>query len=276
MKRTTFRRALCGAAITLALVSGAQATTIRTHVSINGNDANVASDCKRTTPCRTFAAAYTVTQSSGEIVALDSAGFGPITIDRPVTITGPADLSYISVAANTVGITLNAGATDRIVIRNVHINGDGASNTIGVLVNSGLLVLQNSIVKELTTGLKVNSTKADVTNTDFIGNTVAIATTGTGVDTNTFPLTGTTVVRVAHGSVLDNGTAYQMNNPGTACSGNCSKVTIFAFTIGNGFTVNQAGNGNVALGTGASCDPTVPQGCQAIGSYGSFGNQQAP
>jgi hypothetical protein len=276
MKRTTFRRALCGAAIVLALVSGAQATTNRTYVSINGNDANVASDCKRMTPCRTFAAAFTVTQSSGEIVALDSAGFGPITIDRPVTITGPADLSYISVAANTVGITLSAGATDRIVIRNIHINGDGASNTIGVLVNSGRLVLQDSVIKELTTGLKVNSTKADVTHTDFIGNGVAIATTGTGVDTNTSPLTGTTVVRIAFGNVLDNGTAYQMNNPGTACAGNCSKTTIFAFTLGGAFTINQGGNTNLALGSGASCDPTVTQGCLAIGGYASYGNQQGP
>jgi len=260
----------------LVLVSGAQATTNRTFVSNSGDDANAASDCKRPTPCRTFAVAFAHTQSGGQIVALDATGFGPLTITHPVTVIGPADSSYISVAANTVGITLNAGANDRIVIRNMNISGDGLSNTTGILVNTGRLVLQNSILKELTTGLKVNSTKADVTNTDFIGNTVAIATTGTGIDTNTFPLTGPTSVRIAFGNVLDNGTAYQMNNPGTACSGNCNKYTIFAFTIGNSVTVNQAGNTNVALGTGASCDPNVPSGCMAIGTYVSTGNQQAP
>jgi hypothetical protein len=45
----------------------------RTFVSGTGNDAH---DCSRITPCRTFPVALTKTAAGGEIIALDSGGFG--------------------------------------------------------------------------------------------------------------------------------------------------------------------------------------------------------
>jgi len=250
----------------LVLVSGAQATTNRTFVSNSGDDANAASDCKRPTPCRTFAVAFAHTQSGGQIVALDATGFGPLTINRPVTVIGPADSSYISVAANTVGITLSAGATDRVVIRNMNISGDGLSNTTGILVNSGLLVLQNSIVKELTTGLKVNGTKADVINTDFFGNTLAIQTNGAGAAYNSgvglWFCPCTTLVRINAGNFISNTTVFTENNP-TSTNGQ-SSATFYVLQNGTQFSANITGYTNLMTVTGTGAVPPGP-GVQTYG-----------
>ncbi len=46
----------------------------RTFVSTSGSDANTASNCTSTAPCRGFTAALTVTDAGGEIVVLTSGG----------------------------------------------------------------------------------------------------------------------------------------------------------------------------------------------------------
>ena len=62
-----------------SMVAQAQAT--RTWVSGVGDDAN---PCSRTAPCKTFAGAISKTATNGEINAIDSGGFGAVTISvRP-------------------------------------------------------------------------------------------------------------------------------------------------------------------------------------------------
>ena len=64
--------------LTLGLhVASAQAQLVRTCVSMaKGNDANSASSCHCTTPCRTFATAHNNTFSDGEITVLDPGDYG--------------------------------------------------------------------------------------------------------------------------------------------------------------------------------------------------------
>jgi len=64
----------------------AQATATRTFVSVGGSDANA---CSVAAPCRTFARAAAATSSNGEIVVLDSGGYGPVTITQSLAITAP-------------------------------------------------------------------------------------------------------------------------------------------------------------------------------------------
>jgi hypothetical protein len=176
----------------------------------------------------------------------------------------------IGVATGATGITINAPTATRIIIRNFIISGAGAANTKGIQLNEGQLALFNSTLKNLTTGLDVSGTKADLVNTDVISNTVGITTTGTGVDTNTFPMTGPTQVRMAWGNAIGNTTAYLMNNPGTGTGGN--KVTILEFLTSNtsaAFSTNMTGNGTLVSGTGASCGGT---NCQNLGFYSSNTN----
>ena len=243
-----------------AFAPDAHAAAVRTFVSSAGNDGNAGSNCPRLSPCRNFAAAYAVTTSGGEIVALDAAGYGTITINSGVTIIG-VEGALISVPTGTAGVTVNAGS-NLVLLRNILITGAGASNTTGVDFNSGKLVLDNCTLKQLTTGLDVANSKVDVVDSEIIGNTTGVSTTGTGVDTQAFPNVGPTQVRFWGGAVLDNTTAYVMNDPGLRPNpATDNKITIFMHTMGNSITTQQAGNTTLISGTGGSCSD--PNNCKA-------------
>src|ERR1700728_2696631 len=176
-RKMSIGKALRIAAMTLALAPLAHAveqptpvehpTAIRTFVSGLGNDSNTSANCPRANPCRTLAAAYTVTANGGEITALDAGDYGPITITGQLSIFGTND-ALIGVAGGTTGVTINASATDRVIIRNFVISGAGATNTKGIVLNTGQLALFNSALKQLSVGLSVSNTKADLVNTDLI------------------------------------------------------------------------------------------------------------
>src|SRR5215472_5606673 len=64
------------------LVSGASGQQ-RTFVSGLGSDGN---PCTRQAPCRTFTQAISQTTAGGEVVVLDSSGYGAFTIAKSVAI----------------------------------------------------------------------------------------------------------------------------------------------------------------------------------------------
>lgn len=111
-------------AVVFATTPGAHAQLNRTAVSVAGNDAN---NCAVATPCRSFGRAITQTNAGGEIVALDSAGYGPFTIDRSVTVEA-APGAYAGITATTGNaVQITAGATDHVVLRGLTINGLGTA-----------------------------------------------------------------------------------------------------------------------------------------------------
>ena len=118
----------------------AQAT--RTWVSGVGDDLN---PCSRTAPCKTFAGAIVKTAAGGEISVLDPGGYGAVTITKAITINGDGTLaSILSVGVN--GVIINAGVNDRVVLRNISINGGGSGiNGIRFLAGKSLLVENVSI-----------------------------------------------------------------------------------------------------------------------------------
>jgi len=134
MRRMSAWWALCVACVALAPVAAAQTglragpTAIRTFISGLGSDGNTSASCPREKPCRTLAAAYTVTKKDGEVIALDPADYGPITITVAVSLFGNID-ALIGVASSSTGVTVNAAAGDRVVIRNFIISGADAINT---------------------------------------------------------------------------------------------------------------------------------------------------
>ncbi len=231
---TSMRTAVCVAAMTVALISAAQATATRTYVNAEtGSDSNTASNCVATTPCKTFAVAYTVTQSGGEIVAMAPGGYGPITITTPLTIIG-TDGATVTAAGGTTAITVSAAAAAMVYIRNLQITGAGAANSIGIQVTGGTLVLRDSALKLLTTGLLVGNNSAtahaDVINIDFIGNGTAITNNGAGVDTTVGspPFTGTqTLVRLSGGNFVGNTTTFKMQNAAADTNTNCKNTFWF-------------------------------------------------
>src|SRR5687768_18418355 len=98
--------------VAFVLVGDASALVQRTFVSGLGSDAN---PCTRTEPCRTFAAAIAQTQAGGEVVALDTAGYGPVTVTQAISLISPPGV-YAGISTtvlNTNAITIAAGANDR-------------------------------------------------------------------------------------------------------------------------------------------------------------------
>src|SRR6188768_875117 len=95
--------------LTLATPAFGQAT--RTWVSGVGDDAN---PCSRTAPCKTFAGAISKTAANGEIDALDSGGFGAVTINKSIVLDGNSTLAGVLVSG-TNGIVVNAASTDVVI-----------------------------------------------------------------------------------------------------------------------------------------------------------------
>jgi hypothetical protein len=261
MNRPNFQKASYVAAMTLALVSAAEAAATRTFVNAEtGNDSNTGTNCVATTPCKTLAVAYGVTLSGGEIVVMAPGGYGPITITGPLTILG-VDGATSTAQSGTTAITVSAGASDKIYIRNLQITGSNTSNSTGIQLNSGQLTLRDCGVKLLTTGLVDSNTHADVINSDFVGNGTAIQTNGPGVPFNSgigiyVPGPATTVVRINGGNFVDNTTVFNENNP-TATSSSPT-VTIWEYSTApftTGFT-----NLMTITGTGSGGNNPGPQG----------------
>jgi len=107
-------------------------------------------------------AALAATAPGGEIIVLDSAGYGPMLIDKPVSIVAPAGVyAGISVPSGH-GIDVAAGA-GKVVLRGLAINGLGGD--IGVNFISGdALYVENCVISGFTnTGLNaIASTSASV------------------------------------------------------------------------------------------------------------------
>jgi hypothetical protein len=263
-------RALCLAMPLFASAPAAhgveRATAVDTFISGLGNDSNASANCPRTNPCRTLATAYTVTQSSGDIIALDPADYGPLTITGPVSILG-VEGAVIAVVAGTTGITINVPAGDKIAIKDISISGAGATDATGIAITGGLLVLRNSTLKLLTTGLSVTDAHADVIDTDFIGNTTAMITHGAGEDTSgnpPFP-TAQTLVRMSGGSYINNTSVFVMQNAAQQTGGQCEN-TFWGYSVSSANpSMNVAGYTHYL----SSSPPGPPYNCNVGYYYGT-------
>jgi hypothetical protein len=133
MKPRTLVFGITAGLVAFGVALDAAAQLNRTAVSVLGNDAN---NCAVVTPCRSFGRAITQTNAGGEIVALDSAGYGPFTIDRAVTVEAAPGV-YAGITATTGNaIQITAGASDHIVLRGLTLNGLGTADA-GIAFTGG-------------------------------------------------------------------------------------------------------------------------------------------
>jgi len=110
-----------GCVVALTLIAGsAAATNARSAVSINGLDTN---PCTVASPCRSFGVALSQTNYGGEIVAVDSAGYGPFSIGQNVAVSGAPGVHAAITASTGTGIDISAGTS--VYISNLTILGTG-------------------------------------------------------------------------------------------------------------------------------------------------------
>src|SRR5262245_29167357 len=140
----------------VAVLAGADAgAASRTFVSGTGSDANA---CTRTAPCRNFQRGIDAVDAGGEVVALDSAGYGTFTVTKSVSVIAPPEI-YGGVTATTsiAAIHVDTKASNVVVVlRGLSITGLGASD--GILARGGLVFVEHCTVSGfLTHGLEIQS-----------------------------------------------------------------------------------------------------------------------
>jgi len=265
---------------TLAFVTIAQAQATRTWVSGVGNDAD---PCSRTAPCKTFAGAISKTATGGEIDVLDPGGFGTLTITKAITIDGGTGSGWASVLASNgangfvINITTNL-STDKVILRNLSIN--GAGTTLGVdgvrFLDGAELTLENVVIENLSgdgieiaqgqqsathlrnvtmnnvsTGIKVNTTVgqalATVDDSSIHATSVgfdAIANVRGALRNSTFDK-GTTCVRTSGSGSIVNADALFV----TFCSTGVQASSGSTINIGNSMIVQNATGLSLNSGT---------------------------
>jgi hypothetical protein len=125
-RRRSLRRASLTSHATRGCASAATARRRARRVSPSGADVNTASNCALAAPCRSFGAAIGVTNAGGEIIVLDSAGYGPVAITKSVSIISPPGIyAGVSVLSGQ-GITINTAGVE-VTLRGLTVNGQGGS-----------------------------------------------------------------------------------------------------------------------------------------------------
>jgi len=122
-------------ALAAALAATPSLAIQRTFVASSGNDANA---CTLAAPCRSFTAALLKTSGFGEIIVLDSAGYGPVTIAKSVSIIAPQGIYAGVTVPSGDGITVNS-LSAIVALRGLTINGQGTGG-VGINIKSATRV----------------------------------------------------------------------------------------------------------------------------------------
>ena len=146
---------LAAAGVSLAgTAAHAQAPT-KIFVASFGNDA---SDGSRGNPKRNFQAAHDAVASNGQIVVLDTAGYGTLNILKSLTVTVPAGVTGFITATSGNGVTVDAGTSGIVALRGLTIEGAA----VGIQITSARqLHISDCLLRACTTsGVQDNSTAA--------------------------------------------------------------------------------------------------------------------
>src|ERR1700687_4751298 len=150
------RRLFAGLAIwVLSFAAASPVFGLANRVFVSARSGNNANSCDNiATPCPTFAGAVTQLNPDGEVIVLDSGGYGPVTITQGVTIEAPAGVTAFIHPPSGDAITVNAGSAT-VTLRGLTLN-VGTNN--GVTVNSvGTLNVENCFITGSVNSLVFNS-----------------------------------------------------------------------------------------------------------------------
>src|SRR5437868_4912482 len=141
--RRIFMRGLFTIFMSFAVSSSAFALSNRVFVKSTGTDTGT---CNLAAPCRSFSYAMTQVAPAGEVIALDTAGYGIFTINQSVSVfAAPGATAFIAVGSGGTGITITSGPNDHVVLRGLAITGAPANH--GIDFQSGpQLSVENCII----------------------------------------------------------------------------------------------------------------------------------
>lgn len=181
----------------------------RTAVSVNGLDTNL---CTTTDPCRSFAAALNQTNAGGEVIALDSGGYGPFTLDKPATVQAAPGVYAGITTSSGQGVDVILGNFEAATLRGLSIKAiPGGSAVHGIRFSTGgSLLVDNCFILDATHGISQTgaSSRVTVLDTKFVGvaDGVHVETTSTAAAARA-TIDGCRFVRNANFAVSGTGNA---------------------------------------------------------------------
>jgi hypothetical protein len=129
---------LTSIAFAVSMLAATDATATppqRTFVASSGNNVW---PCSRMQPCRDFQTAITAVATGGEVIVLDSAGYGPFSVAKSITISAPAGVyAGVTQTLATPAITVAAAAASVVRLRGLTVTGVGPGTGDGILFSSG-------------------------------------------------------------------------------------------------------------------------------------------
>ena len=259
MTQHTLLRFVSLITFTFAFTLLAYAQPQRTFVSAQtGNDANTVNNCSLAQPCRNFNAAVGVVAAGGEVVALNSGGYGVTTISKAVTLTSPSGV-YAAITALTAfssGIIVSAATTYTVVLRGLTLTGLGGQTGVNV-TSVGNLHIEGCVISGFTSnGINVALT-ADGSHI-FLKDTIVRNNDNNAV----FISTTTGTVRAS----IDNCRSERNLGTGFVASNN-SRVTVNR-SVASG---NLNGTGFLAVGVGSGVTAELScAGCVSSNNFNGF------
>lgn len=240
-------------ALALAAIAGDASAIGRTFVASFGADSN---PCTLALPCRGFTAALAVTDPGGEIVVLDSAGYGPVTIGKSVSIIVPAGIyAGISVLSGD-GITV-VGLGINVTLSGLTINGQGGTHGIRFVQGSRLDVA----------GCQINGMGGNGLRVEGVGTIVVSQTSIVGSAQEGIFVGAAAKVNIARSRIQSNGSnGVQM---GGAAVGSITRTVIFDNGLfGVEATQTAAGTTRIAADDATITDNDAGSGvyAEAIGA----------
>jgi len=294
MRHTSWCASLLGIALLLVMsVGSAHAQATRTWVSGVGDDAN---PCSRTAPCKTFAGAISKTAAGGEISVLDPGGFGAVTITKSISIINDYSGEAGILASGTNGITVNASATDVVILRGLVIDGapPATPGLNGVrFIAGGALHIEKCLIKNFANSgagngngvLFVPALAAGTTTKLFISETI-FANNGAGSNGGAVTVkptgAGTVKVTVVNSEAVGNITGFTADGSGSTgiilvdvvnsvSSGNTSGMVVATAAAGSALTVMMADRTSLVNNT-TGVSSTGPKSFSYLTNSTVFGN----
>ncbi len=220
----------------------------------SGNDSNACDYVG--SPCQTFAGAVIQLNPGGEVIVLDSGGYGPVTITQSVTIEAPAGVTAFIHPPSGDAVTVNApGAT--VTLRGLTLNG-GSGNGVNAKAVGTLNVERCVVTGFAGTGVYMGTSgHLNVAYTDAKGNFTGVAAVN-----NTSALVSVTI---DHCHLDENLEGYAVTTGASA-----SSVTTATYSTASN---NTQWGWVFGAGTGLGVDTLNLESCSGSqnGQYGLLG-----
>ncbi len=141
-------------AVLLGLFLTLPASAQFNRVFVSAATGNDAASCNSiNTPCLTFQGAVNQVSAGGSVIVLTTGGYGAVTIGKALTIEAPESVVAFIHPASGDAITVNAGASDTVVLRGLSLSVGTGSGI--AFKGGGVLQIERCVLHGFSTALSV-------------------------------------------------------------------------------------------------------------------------